>query len=127
MKNEKQASVLSTSQYSADDLTLYSDKSIKAKKHNVNKKPNYIDSLSFTSDSKMNQFGPISYDLNTLDIDLNLRTSSIAPEDENLDYGSASDRFQSLDAQYDFDCTYAKTTSELHTVADMILKRKSSD
>lgn len=128
MKNEKQASVLSTTQYSEDDLTLYSDKTIKAKKQNVNKKifnkkPSYIESLSFSSDS--NQFGPISYDLNTLDIDLTLRTSSVASETEAvLDYGSSSERFQALDAQYDFDCNYAKDTSEIHTVTDIILKRK---
>lgn len=124
MKNEKQASVLSTSQYSTDDLTLYADKTVKAKKHNVNKKPSYIESLSFSSDSKLNQFGPISYDLNTLDIDLNLRTSSIASEDENLEYGSSSERFQTLDTQYEFDCNYAKSNSEIHAVADLILKRK---
>lgn len=124
MKNEKKASVLSTSSYTADDLTLYNDKSIKAKNHSVNQKPSYI---SFTSDPKINQFGPISYDLNTLDIDLNLRTSSIPTEDENnLEYSSASERFQTLDAQYDFDCTYAKSTSEIHAVADLIIKRKKS-
>lgn len=128
MKNEKQASVLSTSPYSADDLTLYADKTVKAKKHNANKKPSYIESLSFSTDSKLNQFGPISYDLNTLDIDLNhLRTSSIASEDENLEYGSSSERFQTLDTQYDFDCNYAKSTSEIHAVADLILKRKKID
>lgn len=128
MVKEKEASVLSTTQYSEDDLTLYNDKAIKAKKHSVNKKifnkkPSYIESLSFSSES--NQFGPISYDLNTLDIDLNLRTSSIASEAEAvLDYASSSERFQALDAQYDFDCNYAKNTSEIHAVADMILKRK---
>lgn len=128
MKNEKQASVLSTTQYSEDDLTLYSDKTIKAKKQNVNKKifnkkPSYIESLSFSSDS--NQFGPISYDLNTLDIDLALRTSSVASEAETvLDYSNSSERFQALDAQYDFDCNYAKDTSEIHSVTDIILKRK---
>lgn len=127
MKNEKQASVLSTSQYSADDLTLYADKTVKAKKHNASKKPSYIESLSFSSESKLNQFGPISYDLNTLDIDLNLRTTSIATEDENLEYSSSSERFQTLDAQYDFDCNYAKSTSEIHAVADLILKRKQTD
>lgn len=128
MKNEKQASVLSTSPYSADDLTLYADKTVKAKKHNANKKPSYIESLSFSTDSKLNQFGPISYDLNTLDIDLNhLRTSSIASEDENLEYGSSSERFQTLDTQYDFDCNYAKSTSEIHAVADLILKRKKNE
>lgn len=131
MKNEKKASVLSTAQYSADDLTLYNDKTIKAKKHNAskklfNKKPSYIESLAFTSDSKMNQFGPISYDLNTLDIDLNIRTSSIAGDEvETLEYEDAAvERFQALDAQYDFDCNYAKGTSEIHAVADLILKRK---
>lgn len=124
MKNEKKASVLSASSYPADELTLYNDKSIKAKKHNANQKPSYIESLSFTTDSKISPFGPISYDLNTLDIDLNLRTSSITTEDENLEYGSPSERFQSLDAQYDFDCNYAKSTSEIHAVADLILKRK---
>lgn len=123
MKNEKEASVLSTSQYSADELTLYNDKTIKAKKHNGNKKPSYIESLSFASDSKMNQFGPISYDLNTLDIDMTIRTSSIANGSENLDYGKP-ERFQALDAQYDFDCNYAKGSTEIHTVADLILKRK---
>lgn len=126
MKNEKEASVLSTSKYSADDLTLYADKTGKAKKHSVNKKPSYIESLSFSSDSKLNQFGPISYDLNTLNIDLNLRTSSVASEDENLEYGSSSERFQTLDAQYDFDCNYAKSTSEIHAVADLIMKRKKN-
>lgn len=108
MKNEKK---LSTSQYSADELAIY-------KNHNVNNKifnktpPSYMDSLAFSS-------GPISYDLNTLDIDLNIRTSSDA---ENLAYDSSPDRFQGLDAQYNFN--YAKNTSEIHTVADMILKRK---
>lgn len=132
MKNEKKASVLSTSQYSADDLTMYNDKTIKAKKHNVNKKlfnkkPSYIESLTFTSDSKMNQFGPISYDLNTLDIDLSIRTSSIVEEEvETLEYDAAAERFQALDAQYDFDCNYAKGTSEIHAVADLILKRKKT-
>jgi hypothetical protein len=107
MKNEKQASVLSTTQYSADDITLYNDKSLKAN-------PSYID---FSSDS--NQFGTISYDLNTIDI----RTSSIAVEGENLDYASSSERFQTLDAhQYDFDCNYSKSASDIQTVADMILK-----
>jgi hypothetical protein len=113
MKNEKQASVLSTSQYSTDDITLYNDKAIKAKKP----KPSYIE---FSSDS--NQFGTISYDLNTIDI----RTSSIAAESENLDYGSSSERFQTLDAhQYDFDCNYTKGASDIQTVADMILKSKT--
>jgi hypothetical protein len=132
MKNEKEASVLSTTQYSEDDLTLYNDKTIKAKKQNVNKKifnkkPSYIESLSFSSDSN-NQFGPISYDLNTLDIDINLRTNSIASEAEaSLDYGNSSERFQALDAQYDFDCNFAKGASEIHAVADMILKRKKID
>jgi hypothetical protein len=121
MKNEKEASVvLATAQYSEDDLTLYNDKAIKAKKQSCNKKPSYIESLSFTSDSS--QFGPISYDLNTLDIDLNLRTNSDA--EAVLDYASSSERFQALDAQYDFDCNYSKGTSEIHAVADMILKRK---
>lgn len=131
MKNEKKASVLSTSQYSEDDLTMYNDKTIKAaKKHSVNKKlfnkkPSYIESLTFTSDSKMNQFGPISYDLNTLDIDLSIRGSSIVEEEvETLEYDAAAERFQALDAQYDFDCNYAKGTSEIHAVADLILKRK---
>lgn len=123
MKNEKKASVLSSASYTADDLTLYNDKSIKAtKKHNSNQKPSYIESLSFTSDSKVSPFSPISYDLNTLDIDLNLRSNSIVTEE----YGSSSDRFQALDAQYDFDCNYAKSTSEIHAVADLILKRKKT-
>lgn len=127
MKNEKKASVYSTSQYSSDDLTMYNDKTIKAKKHNVNKKlfnkkPSYIESLSYSSDS--NQFGPISsYDLNALDIDLNIRTSSIASNGENLEYDSTSERFQTLDAQYDFDCNYTKDSHEIHAVADLI-KRK---
>lgn len=120
MKNEKEASVVvAGGQYSEDDLTLYNDKAIKAKKQSCNKKPSYIESLSFSADS--NQFGPISYDLNTLD--LNLRTSSIASDVTTLDY-SPSERFQALDAQYDFDCNYSKGTSEIHAVADMILKRK---
>jgi hypothetical protein len=128
MKNEKEASVLSTTQYSEDDLTLYNDKAIKVKKHNVNKKifnkkPSYIESLSFSSDS--NQFGLISYDPNTLDIDLNLRTSSIASEAEVvLDYASSSERFQALDAQYDFECNYAKSTSEIQAVADILKSKK---
>lgn len=129
MKNEKEASVLSTSNFnSADDLTMYNDKAIKAKKQNINKKlfnkkPSYIESLS---DSKMNQFGPISisYDLNTLDIDLTLRSNSIASEAESLEYDASSERFQALDTQYEFDCNYAKSSSEIHAVADMILKRK---
>lgn len=128
MKNEKQASVLSTSQYSADELTLYGDKTLQVKKQLSvvnNKKPSYIESLSFTSDSKMNQFGPIAYDLNTLDIDLNIHSSldptSISPED----YSSTSNRFQTMNAQYEFDCNYAKSSSEIHAVADMILKRKN--
>lgn len=127
MKNEKEASVLSTSQYSADELTLYHDKTIKAKKHNGNnKKPSYIESLSFSSDSKLNQFGrPLTYDLNTIDIDLNLRTGSIADGSENLDYGNTSERFQAIDAQYEFDCNYPKSSSEIHAVADLILKRKT--
>jgi hypothetical protein len=121
MKNEKKASVLSTTQYSTDDLTLYNDKTIKAKNHNVNsKKPSYIESLSFTTETKMNQFGSISYDLNTLDIDLNLRTNSIASNTETLEYDSSSERFQALDAQYEFDCNYAKSSSEIHAVADLI-------
>lgn len=115
MKNEKKASVLSNSSYAGDDLTLYNDKTIKAKNQ----------SLSFSSESKINQFGPISYDLNTLDIDLNLRTNSITTEDENLEYGNApNERFQTLDTQYDFDCNYAKSAPEIHAVADLILKRK---
>lgn len=123
MKNEKKASVLSTSQYSVDELTLYGDKTMQAKKQLSavnNKKPSYIESLSFSSDSKMNQFGPIAYDLNTLDIDLNIHASSISTEQ----YSSTSERFQTMDAQYEFDCNYAKTSSEMHAVADMILKRK---
>jgi hypothetical protein len=112
MKNEKQASVLSTTQYSADDITLYNDKSLKAKIV----KPSYID---FSSDS--DQFGTISYDLNAIDI----RSSSIAAESESLDYASSSERFQKLDAhQYDFDCNYSKGTTDIQTVADMILKSK---
>lgn len=122
MKNEKKASVLSTSQYS-DDLTMYNDKAIKAKKHNVNKKI-FDESLSFSTESKMNQFGPISYDLNTLDIDLDIRTTSSITSDENLEYDASSEHFQTLNAQYDFDCNYAKSTSEIHAVADLILKRK---
>lgn len=122
MKNEKEASVvLATAQYSEDDLTLY-DKAIKAKKQSCSKKPSYIESLSFSSES--NQFGPISYDLNTLDIDLNLRTGQDA--EAVLDYASSSERFQALDAQYDFDCNFSKgsSASEIHAVADMILKRE---
>lgn len=128
MKNEKKASVLSTSQYStSDELTLYSDKTIKAKKqHNATQKPSYIESISYSSDSKLNQFGSISYDLNTLDIDLNIRTNSLTPDDENLDYGNTSEHFQALNGRYDFDCTYSTGTSEIQAVADMILKSKLS-
>lgn len=105
MKNEKKASVLSTSQYSADELTLYDDKTIKAKK-------------PLNATSKLNQFGTISYDLNTLDIDLNLRTNTLTSQ-ENISYDSSNGQ-----TQYDFDCTYPKGTTEIQAVADLILKSK---
>lgn len=119
MKNEK-ASVLS-------EVTLYNDKAIKTKKQliSTNKQPSYIESLTYSAvDSKLNQFGAISYDLNALDIDLNLRTSSHSPQDQNIAYGSSSGHFQSLDEQYDFDCTYSKGTTEIQAVANMILKSR---
>lgn len=124
MKNEKQASVLSTSQYSPDEITLYNDKTIKANKHNGSKKPSYIESLTFSTDSKMNQFGAISYDLNTIDIDLNIRTSTINNGSENLEYDNSSEHFDALNTQYNFDCTYAKSSSEIQAVSDLLLKRK---
>lgn len=109
MKNEKKASVLSTSQYSVDELTLYDDKTIKAKKQlNASKKPSY--------QTKLNQFGTISYDLNTLDIDLNLRTNTLTSQ-ENITFDSSNGQ-----TQYDFDCTYPKGTTEIQAVADLILK-----
>jgi hypothetical protein len=124
MKNEKKASVLTASQYSADDLTLYNDKELKIKKHNVNKKIFNNESLSFTSDTNLNNF--VSYDLNInniVDIDLNIRTGSIATNE--LDYGSTTSDFQTLalNTQYDFDCTYAKTSTDIQQ-HDLILKRK---
>lgn len=134
MKNEKQASVLTTTQYSENDLTLYNEKTLKAKKHSVNKKiftnkkPSYIKSLSAYSSGSTSGFGTISYDLNTLNIDLNIRSNSSSLQtttDETLEYeNNTSERFQTLDTQYDFDCDYAKSSSEIHTVADMILKRE---
>jgi len=130
MKTEKKASVLKATQYSTDDLTLYNDKSIKAKKQqNVKKQSSYIESLSFTSDT--NQFGPIKFDLNTIDIDINIRTSnSLAAESQTIveyehhHHENASENFhQTLDTQFTFDCS-SKTATELQSVADMILKRK---
>lgn len=125
MKNEKK---LVASQYSQDDLSLYNDKALKAKKHKVNKKiftNKNIESLSFSSDSVSHQFGTISYDLNNIDIDLNIRTSSLdSAENEVLvDYGSTSEHFQPLNTQYDFDCNYSKTPTEI-TVSDILLKSK---
>lgn len=130
MKNEKKA-VIATSQYSEDDLTLYSDKSIEPKKHNVSKKllskkQNYIESLSsFTSESKMNQFGPIAFDLNTLEIDL---TSSNAPVIENHDhqneYSSSTDNFQTLDTQFNFECNYTKSATEIPSITEILIKSK---
>ncbi|CRK95497.1 CLUMA_CG008966, isoform A [Clunio marinus] len=113
MKNEK-ASVLSTTQYpEEDELSIYKSHNVNTKM--FNKTPNYIESLSFSS-------AQISYDL---DIDLNIRTSSIAPDSENLTYDNSTERFQTLDAQYNFN--YGKNTSEIHSVANLILKRTYDD
>jgi hypothetical protein len=138
MKNEKQqASVLASSQYSTDDLTLYNDKvSLNAKKvvtakkifntktNNIN-----IENLSpFTSDS-VAQYGTIAYDLNNIEIDLDIHTNAIASNvvEENeqvLNYGSTSEHFQTLNTQYeDFGCDYTKNSTEI-TVSDILLKRK---
>lgn len=120
MKNEKKESVLIAKQYSTDELTLY-DKTSNSKKIFTSNS-----SHSFTPDS-VNQYHHHSYDLNNIDIDLNIRTSSIDDaSDENtaLEYGSSgSEHFQPLNThQYDdFDCNYAKTTSEIHAVSNMLI------
>jgi hypothetical protein len=114
MKTEKSASVLSTTQYPEDELTLYNDKAIKR----VTKHKSKTTESNFNSiNNEYNTFStsePISYDLNTLDIE--------SPANA-LDYhhGSTSERFQTLDTQYEFDCNYAKASTEIH---DLLLKRK---
>lgn len=147
MKKEKSASVLTTKQYSTDELTLYSDKgalNVKKQQQQIkvvnssssNKKiftANNNKSLSFASDSAVNQYHH-TYDLNNLDIDLNsLRTSSIddAPDENALDdYAStAAEHFQPLNThQYDDDgfadeCNFDKSSSEIHAVSDMLLSK----
>lgn len=113
MKNEK-ASVLTVKQYSTDELTLYNDKALNAKKHQhkvAKNTSNNNKNLSFTSDSSLHSVNQYhhSYDLNSIDIDLNIRTSSIDDvSDENtaLDYGSnaSAEHFQPLNThQYDDD------------------------
>lgn len=157
MKKEKSASVLTTKQYSTDELTLYSDKStLKVKKQqqkikvvnnsngSSNKKifttanNNKNNISSYTPDSTVNQYHH-TYDLNSFDIDLNsLRsTSSIdkAPDENRTldDYESAtSEHFQSLNThQYDDgfaeECNFDKNPSEIHAVSDILLSKSLFD
>lgn len=133
MKNEK-ASVLTAKQYSADELTLYNDKALNAKKHHkvaINTSNNNKN-LSFTTDSSLHSVNQYhhSYDLNNIDIDLNIRTSSLDDENTTLDYGSnaSAEHFQPLnthqyDDDYDVECNYAKATSEIHAVSDMLISK----
>lgn len=139
MKNEKKASVLTTKQYSSDELTLYNDKALKATKiqtkvvtqkiFTTNNNNNKNNNLSYTTSdsihtSVVNQYHHHSYDLNNLDIDLNnIRTSSIDDDavDENtaLDYGNnaSAEHFQPLNThQYDDYCN-----ANIHTVPDMLI------
>lgn len=132
------ASVLTTKQYSADELTLYNDKALNAKKHQhqvaINTSSNNKKNLTFTSDSSLHSVNQYhhSYDLNNIDIDLNIRTSSIDDvSDENaaidLHYAS-TEHFQPLNTQqydddYDVECNYAKTTSEIHAVSNMLISK----
>lgn len=138
MKKEKSASVLTTKQYSTDELTLYSDKSAKKVVNNCSSTKriftaNNNKNLSYTSDSAVNQYHH-SYDLNNLDIDLNsLRTSSIDAPDENgalEEFGNCeSEHFQPLNTHSQYDdgfadeCNFDKNSSEIHAVSDMLLSK----
>lgn len=99
MKSEKKASVLSTTQYSAEEITLYDASIINTQKQLCsNKNATYIEGLSYE-----------------------LRTSSLTPESDVPNYHSTSENFQSLA----YDCTYSKGTSGIQAVANIILKSKS--
>lgn len=120
MKTEKRASVLSSTQYPAEELTLYTDKSLKrVSKH----KTSSTESCSFENinnddyDTFASSSEPISYDLNTIDIE-----AIAASPGASIDYHrqASAERFQTLDTQYEFDCSsYAKSSTEIH---DLILK-----
>lgn len=117
MKTEKRASVLSSTQYPEDELTLYSDKALKrVNKHKTKSTESNFDSVNNDYNTFSSSTEPISYDLNTIDID------AIASPANSLDYHrqASSERFQTLDTQYEFDCSnYAKGSTEIH---DLILK-----
>lgn len=99
MKSEKKASVLSTTKYSSEELTLYDASIINSQKQLCsNKSASYIESLSYE-----------------------LRTSSLTPENDVPNYQSTSENFQSLS----YDCTYSKGTAGIQAVANIILKSES--
>lgn len=117
MKTEKRASVLSSTQYPDEELTLYNDKTLKrVSKHKTSSTESNFDNINNDYDTFATSSEPISYDLNTIDID------TIATPGSSLDYHrqASAERFQTLETQYDFDCSnYAKSSTEIH---DLILK-----
>ncbi|KAL7045683.1 hypothetical protein ACKWTF_002305 [Chironomus riparius] len=129
MKNEKKASVLAASQYYTNDLKMYNDETSEPKKYK--EKHNIIKNNSeFSSEPhkiNLNQYGQsttISYDLNNVNSDLNIRNSAI-PSNETFDeYGSSSDHFHAINTQYDFDGNYVKSSTEF-AVSDLLLKKIS--
>ena len=128
MKNEKKASVLAASQYYTNELKMYNDETSEPKKYK--EKHNIIKNNSeFSSDPhklSLNQYGEsttISYDLNNVNSDLNIRNSAI-PSNETFDeYGSSSEHFHAINTQYDFDRNYVKSPTEF-AVSDILLKSK---
>lgn len=128
MKNEKKASVLAASQYYNNEIKMYNDEASEPKKYKANSKI-IEDTTQFSTDTNklsLNQYGTtttISYDLSSINSDLNIRKSAIASEEKFDNYGNSSGHYRTIDTQYDFDRNFTKNSSE-YGVSDILLKSK---
>lgn len=130
MKNEKKASVLAAaSQYYTNELKMYNDETSEPKKYKEKHNNLIKNNSEFSSDShklSLNQYGTsttISYDLDSVNSDLNIRNSAISSDETFDSYGNNSGHFHTINTQYDFDRNYAKSPTE-YAVSDLLLKSK---